>query len=147
MFLGRFQHTIDAKGRVSIPVRFREVLKEKYEDQLIVTADIDRCLVAYPVEEWRLFVEKNKQAPMMQQEVKEFLRFSYSRAEPCSPDKQGRILIPTLLREYASLNKQVIVIGMDSKFELWNVERWNEKESTISQNFARIGATLAGLGL
>ena len=147
MSLGRFQHTIDSKGRISIPVRFREVLKEKYEEELIVTADIDQCLVAFPTEEWHSFVERNKQAPNMQKEVKEFMRFSYSRADECPLDKHGRILISPLLREHASLRKQVVVIGVDSKFELWNPERWHQKELAISQNFEKIGTTLAGLGL
>jgi MraZ protein len=70
MFLGRFQHTIDSKGRLSIPVRFREILREKYEETLVVTADIDQCLVAFPPDEWRSFVERTKQAPNMQKEVK-----------------------------------------------------------------------------
>jgi len=147
MFLGRFQHTIDAKGRLSIPVRFREILREKYEETLVVTADIDQCLVAYPTEEWRSFVDRTKQVPNMQKEVKEFMRFSYSRADECPLDKQGRILISPGLRELASLRKQVVVIGVDSKFELWNPERWEQKEAAISQNFEKIGTTLAGLGL
>ena len=147
MFLGRFQHTIDSKGRMSIPVRFREVLKDKYEEGLIVTADIDHCLVAYPYEEWRIFVDKNKQAPNMDKDVKEFLRFSYSRADECILDKQGRILLSPRLREYASLKKKVVIIGMDDKFEMWNPERWLQKELSISQNLEKIGSTLARLGL
>lgn len=132
---------------MSIPVRFREVLKEKYEDRLIVTADLDPCLVVYPIEEWRMFLEKNKQAPSMQKEVKEFIRFSCSRADECAVDKQGRILISPLLREHASIQKRIVVIGMDTRFELWNPQRWQEKEAAISQNFERIGSTLAGYGL
>ncbi|HLG22874.1 MAG TPA: division/cell wall cluster transcriptional repressor MraZ, partial [Candidatus Manganitrophaceae bacterium] len=98
MFLGRFQHAIDSKGRLSIPVKFREVLNSHSNGTVIITTDFDRCLTAYPLQEWNLIAEKVKKLPMMDKGVKNFLRFFYSWASECLLDKQGRILIPPPLR-------------------------------------------------
>lgn len=147
MFLGQFQHTIDTKGRVSIPSKFREILSDRYEETLIVTTDLDQCLVGYPIEEWRLIEEKAKGLPMMQQEVKDWLRVFYSRAVECGLDRQGRILIPTPLREYARLQREIVLLGMFNKIELWDQRRWKEKEIQLSKNSEKISEALAGLGL
>ena len=101
MFRGRFEHTIDPKGRVSIPAKFRELLAEKYDDRLIIT-NFDRCLVAYPFEEWRTVEEKVTSLSMVKREVKAFQRFFLSGASECPIDKLGRILIPPTLRICAS---------------------------------------------
>ncbi len=148
MFLGRFVHTLDAKGRVSIPVKFREVLNEHHEESLIVTTELgDPCLVSYPTEEWRLIEEKTKTLPMMRPEVKDWMRFFYSAAVDCPIDRQGRILIPPGLREYAKLSKEVVLIGMYNKFEIWDSKRWKEKETLLPKSFEKISDALAGLGL
>ncbi|HLG21453.1 MAG TPA: division/cell wall cluster transcriptional repressor MraZ [Candidatus Manganitrophaceae bacterium] len=147
MFLGRFQHAIDSKGRLSIPVKFREVLNSHSNGTVIITTDFDRCLIAYPLKEWNLIAEKVKKLPMMDKGVKNFLRFFYSWASECLLDKQGRILIPPPLREYASLERDTMVIGVENKFEIWNPEKWGENETLVSENTGRIAETLAGLGL
>lgn len=147
MFLGRFQHTVDSKGRVSIPRKFREVLADRYEEKLIVTTDFDLCLVAYPVEEWRLIEEKAKNLPAMRKEVKEWLRFFYSGAVECELDRQGRILLAPSLREYARLGREIVMLGMFNKIEIWDVKRWKDKESQMPKNFEKIGEALGALGL
>lgn len=147
MLIGRFHHTVDAKGRVSIPVRFRQVLADRYEETFIVTTDLDQCLVGYPIEEWRQIEEKTRALPTMQQEVKDFLRFFYSSAVECPLDRQGRILLPTPLRQYAKLNRDVVLIGMMSKIEIWGEQQWKEKHGQVGQNAEQIRTTLAGLGL
>ena len=147
MFLGRFQHTVDSKGRVSIPIKFRETLADRYEEKLIVTTDLDQCLVAYPVEEWQLMQEKVKTIPAMQQEVKDWLRFFYSGAVECPLDRQGRILLSPNLREYARITKEIVMLGIFNKIEIWDAKRWKEKESQMPQNSEKIGAALSGLGL
>ena len=148
MFLGRFVHTIDSKGRVSVPVKFREILSQHHEDILIVTAELgDHCLVAYPKEEWRVVAEKTKSLPMMRPEVKDWMRLFYSSATDCSVDRQGRILIPPNLREYAKFGKEVVLIGMLNKIEIWDSKRWKEKESQMPKSFEKISEALAGLGL
>ena len=146
MFLGRFQHTVDSKGRVSIPRKFREVLADRYEEKLIVTTDLDQCLAAYPMEEWRLIEEKAKQLPSMQKEVKEWLRFFYSGAVECELDRQGRILLSPSLREYARLKKDIVMLGMFKKIEIWDAKRWKEREAQMPKNFEKIGEALAGFG-
>lgn len=148
MFLGRFIHTMDAKGRVSVPVKFRESLTERHEDRLIVTTELgDPCLVAYPQDEWRQLEEKTKSLPMMRQEVKDWMRFFYSAAVDCPLDRQGRILVPPALREYAKLTKEVVLIGMFNKVEIWDSKKWKEKEGQMPKSFEKISEALAGLGL
>ncbi len=147
MFIGSFHHTVDAKGRVSVPVRFRQVLADRYEETLIVAADFDQCLAGYPLDEWRQLEEKTKTLPMMQKEVKDFLRFFYSSAVECPLDRQGRILLPAHLRQYAKLSRDVVLIGMMSKIEVWGERQWKEKEGQVNQNAERISSALAGLGL
>lgn len=147
MFIGRFRHNIDSKGRVSIPVKFREALQGRFEECLIVTIDFDGCLAAYPKEEWQAIAEKARILPMMQKEVKDFMRFFYSGAVECPLDGQGRILISPELREYARFNKEVVFIGMFNKIEIWDISRWREKEKAASKNLEKIGEALASLGL
>lgn len=146
MFRGRFEHTIDAKGRVSIPAKFRELLAEKYDDRLMIT-NFDRCLVAYPYEEWRILEEKISSLSLVKKEVKAFQRFFISGAVECPIDKLGRILIPPSLREYAQLEKNVIFAGMLKRFEIWSKERWIEEIKRSEEDFESIAAALADLGL
>ena len=98
MFRGRSIHTLDAKGRIRIPTRFRDILKTRYEDRFVIT-NLDRCLVAYPLQEWEIIEEKLGSLSLVRQDVKAFQRFFISGATECSFDKQGRVLIPQTLRE------------------------------------------------
>jgi|SRR3990172_8081907 len=147
MFIGLFHHTVDAKGRVSVPVRFRQILADRYEETLVVTTDFDGCLVGYPHEEWRQVEEKIKLLPMMQKEVKDFLRFFYASAVECPLDRPGRILLPGHLRHYAKLGRDVVLIGMMNRIEIWDERQWEEKQGQVNQNAERISAALTGLGL
>jgi MraZ protein len=146
MFRGRFEYSIDSKGRVSIPAKFRELLSEKYDDRLILT-NFDRCLVAYPYEEWRVLEEKVSSLSMVKKETKAFQRFFISGATECPIDKLGRILVPTTLRAYAQLEKNVVFAGMLKKFEIWGKERWEEEISRSQENFEGISEALAELGI
>jgi MraZ protein len=146
MFRGRFEYTIDPKGRVSIPVKFRELLSEKYDDRLILT-NFDRCLVAYPYEEWRVLEDKVGSLSMVKKEAKAFQRFFLSGAMECPIDKLGRILIPPTLRAYAQLEKNVVFAGLVKKFEIWSRERWAEEIVRSQENFEGISEALAELGL
>jgi MraZ protein len=133
MFRGRYEHTIDPKGRVSIPAKFREVLGKKYDDRLFVT-NFDGCLVAFPFEEWIHLEEKVSS-------------LSYSSAVECTVDKQGRILIPQTLREYADLDKEVVLVGQLKKIEIWSKDRWSEQMIKAHENFDQISDVLSELGL
>ena len=146
MFRGRYEHTIDSKGRVSLPAKFREVLKEKYDDQLIVT-NLDGCLVAYPDEEWQVIEEKVSSMSIVRREVKAFQRFFISGAAECPVDKQGRILIPAGLRKYAELEKDIVFAGMTNKIEVWSKKRWSQEIAQVEENFDDLSTPLAELGL
>jgi MraZ protein len=146
MFRGRFEHIIDSKGRISIPAKYRELLAEKDDERLIIT-NFDRCLVAYPYEEWRNVEEKIGSLSMVKKEAKAFQRFFVSGAAECPIDKLGRILIPPTLRSYAHLEKDVVFAGMLKKFEIWSKERFLEEIRGAEENFEAMGETLAALGL
>ena len=146
MFRGRFEHTIDSKGRISIPARFRELLAEKNDERVMIT-NFDRCLVAYPREEWQTMEEKISSLSMVKKEAKAFQRFFVSAAVECPIDKLGRILIPPTLRSYARLEKEVVFAGMVKKFEIWSKERFLEEIQKAEENFEGMGETLATLGL
>ncbi len=146
MFRGRFEHAIDSKGRVSVPAKFRELLAEKYDERLILT-NFDRCLVAYPFEEWRGVEEKVGSLSMVKKEVRAFQRFFISGAAECPIDKLGRILIPPTLRDYAQLERNVVFNGMLKKFEIWSKDRWQEEIMRTEENFEGMSEALADLGI
>ena len=146
MFRGRFEHTIDSKGRISIPAKFRDLLAEKYDERVMIT-NFDRCLVAYPYEERKTMEEKISSLSMVKKEAKAFQRFFVSAAAECPIDKLGRILIPPTLRSYAQLEKEVVFAGMIKKFEIWSKERFLEEIQKAQENFEGMAETLANLGL
>ena len=146
MFRGRFEHTIDSKGRISIPAKFRDLLAEKYDERVMIT-NFDHCLVAYPYEEWKTMEEKISSLSMVKKEAKAFQRFFVSAAAECPIDKLGRILIPPTLRSYAQLEKEVIFAGMIKKFEIWSKDRFLDEIQKAEENFEGMAETLANLGL
>jgi len=147
MFQGTFNHTIDKKGRVSIPSKFREVLKEKYTEEVMLIRDTDKCLVAYPMAEWNVFGEKFKQLSRHEDNEKKARRFIFSEAEKCVLDKAGRILIPPILREYAELDKEIAVIGNFDTFEIWSKQRWEEYNKDSQDVFRNVKERIEKLGL
>lgn len=132
MFKGKYIYRIDSKGRVNIPPTFREVLQSQYDDRLIVT-NFDLCLVAFPMMEWDLLKERLQQLSILKEKTLNFMRFFYSGASECTLDRQGRILIPLHLREYAQFDKDVVIIGVSNRIEIWNKKRW-EKFLTDSKS-------------
>jgi MraZ protein len=145
MFRGRFEHTIDLKGRTSIPSKFREVLATNYDERLIIT-NFDGCLWAYPVREWQTIEDKVGALPQFKEEVKALQRVFISAATECPIDKQGRLLIPPTLRDYAALEKDIILVGMTKRIEIWSAERW-QTEFENSQKIASKASNLSDLGL
>jgi MraZ protein len=146
VFRGRYEHAIDSKGRISIPSKFREILNKKYDDRLVIT-NFDHCLVAFPFEEWSTLEQKVNSLSLVKKEAKTFLRFFYSSAIDCTVDKQGRLLIPQTLRDYANLQKDVVLVGEGKKIEIWAKERWQEVVQKAQEDFEQISDTLAALGL
>lgn len=146
MFRGRFEHSIDPKGRVSIPSKFREILTTNYDERLIVT-NFDGCLWGYPCAEWQIIEDKVAALPQMKSEVKAFQRVFISAAIECPIDKQGRILIPPTLRDYAGIAKDLIFVGMTKRVEIWARDRWQKVFEQSQESMAQMGDKLAELGL
>ena len=147
MFRGRYEYTIDSKGRVSIPSKFKEILIQQYDERLVIT-NYDLCLVAYPHQEWSVIEEKVKSLPPLgKKDSRAFLRFFYSSGIDCELDRQGRVLIPQSLRDYANLQKDVVLVGSGKKIEIWNKERWGEEFRKSQESFDQVTDTLDNLGL
>ncbi len=146
MFRGRFDYSIDDKGRISLPAKFREVLSANYDERLIITT-FDQCLWAYPLPEWQVIEEKIAALPQFKSQVKALQRVFVSGAVECPLDKQGRIIIPPTLREYGGLKKEVVFVGMTKRIEIWSKDRW-EAIFTDSQKLIDSATDdLAELGL
>lgn len=146
MFRGRYNYQIDTKGRLSVPARFRELLVSNYDERVIIT-NFDQCLWTYPAPEWQELEKKVSALPQFMEEVKALQRVFISAAVECPIDKQGRILIPPSLREYADIRKDVVIVGMTRRFEIWSRERWDAVFSTAQQKLEGLGNKLAELGL
>lgn len=146
MFRGHYEHTIDPKGRVSIPSKFREVLSAKGDGRLVIT-HFDNHLMAYPFDEWRAFEDRMASLSFVKDEEAAFVRYLVSGAVDCEVDKQGRVLIPPTLREYAGLVNDVVMAGVLKKFEIWDRVRWTDERNKTLENFGSIKGALAGLGL
>jgi MraZ protein len=129
MFLGEFLHSIDEKGRLTIPARFRADLAAG----LVVTRGIDRCLAIYPIEEWKRLAEQVSGLPLTDRRARAFRRLVFANASDAVPDKQGRVLIPPHLREYASLNGEAVVTGLDTYIEVWNQDSWSGERARVEE--------------
>lgn len=120
MLIGEYQHNIDPKGRVFIPAKLRDDLG----DHFIVTKGLDNCLFGYSMSEWKLLEEKIRSLPLSK--ARNMQRFFFSGASDMEPDKQGRVLLPANLRDYAGLTKDVMIIGASNRIEIWDKQKWDE---------------------
>ncbi len=134
MFLGEFVHTVDEKGRLTIPARFRADL----DAGLVVTRGIDRCLAIYSMEEWSQLAKQVSALPMTDRRARAFRRLVFANASDATPDKQGRVLIPPRLREYAGLDGEVVVTGLNTYIEVWNQDSWSEERERVEGDGANI---------
>ena len=142
MFMGEYSHTIDTKGRLIIPSKFREELGETF----VVTKGLDGCLFVFSDEEWKAFEIKLKSLPLPNKNARQFARFFVAGATPCELDKQGRILLPATLREFAGLEKDVVLTGMLNRIEIWSKEKWNENNSLDDVAMDEIAEQMTDLG-
>jgi len=147
MFRGRYEHTIDAKGRTSVPARYRDVLSAVGERRIVVTSAIEPCLVAYTMPEWTAFEERLSKLPQFDKAVKTMKRLYVSGAVECEIDDSGRILVPPSLRQHASLEKDVVWAGAGKYAELWDKAAWAKQLETTEEERRDITARLAELGL
>ena len=141
MLIGEYDHSLDAKGRLIMPSKLREDIGEKF----IITKGLDGCLFAFSIEEWKIFEQKLRSLPISNKDARAFSRFFFAGAIDCEIDKQGRFLISSNLRDFAELTKEVVIIGMDSRIEIWSKEKWEEYNA--SQDSEDIAEKMTFLGI
>jgi MraZ protein len=141
MFLGRFNHNLDAKGRLAIPAKFRAGLAHG----MVLTRGIDRCLALYALPDWQALTDKVRALPITDANARAFRRMVFAEAVDLELDAQGRILVPPELRAYAGLERAAVVVGVDASIEIWSPERWTEMSARMDQEGADIAQTLADL--
>lgn len=147
MFRGRYDHTMDAKGRTSLPARFRDVLVAAGERRIVLTSGLDACLVAYTYSEWVAFEERLAKLPQFDRAVQKLRRIYVSGAVECEVDDSGRILVPPSLREHAALQKDVVWAGSGKYAELWAKDAWARAFETTDEEREMVAARLGELGL
>ena len=138
MFMGEYHHTIDEKGRIIIPSKFREVLGEKF----IITRGIENCLFVYPMQAWEKITDKLEKLPFTKKDARQFIRFFLSGATTAEFDKQGRVNVTSPLVSYANLQKDCVVIGTGDRLEIWSEENWNAFFESASSNMSDISENL-----
>ncbi len=143
MLLGEYEHSVDAKGRVAVPAKFRAQL----EGGLIVTRGFERCLLGYPMQEWQKLSDSISRLSQGQASARQLRRLLFASAFETELDKQGRILLPASLREYASIGESAVVAGMNTYFEIWSKESWALEQADLADEASAIAASMASLGL
>lgn len=143
MFRGEYNHSVDTKGRLIIPSKFRELLGEEF----IVTRGLDGCLFVFPMKEWEEYEEKLRKLPTTNKNARSFVRFLTAGATSCEFDKQGRILIPATLRKFAEIEKDVVLAGLLNRIEIWSEEKWNQNNNYEEIDMDEIAGQLTDLGL
>ena len=141
MFMSEYNHTLDTKGRLIIPAKFREVLGEEF----VISKGMDGCLFVYANDDWNAFEQKLTSLPLINKEARQFARFFLAGAATVEVDKQGRILLPSVLRDFAGITKDTVLIGVGSRIEIWSKDRW---EGTVTyQDMDEISTHMVELGI
>lgn len=143
MLIGEYEHSLDDKGRVIMPVKLRTDIGERF----IITKGLDGCLFVFSQTEWSNFEAKLKELPLTNKSARDFVRFFLSGATECEIDKQGRFLIVSNLRAYAEIKKEVVIIGVGTRIEIWDRERWNEYNSNDNMSADDIAENMTMLGI
>ena len=143
MLLGEYRHNVDTKGRVSVPSKFRADLGQSF----VVTKGLDNCLFVYSKKEWETFENKLKELPLTNNDARSFMRFFFAGATECEVDKQGRINIPQVLREYAGIKKDVVIVGVSTRAEIWDSSNWGKYTSSDSLDVSKIASQMSNLGI
>ncbi|MCR5144051.1 MAG: division/cell wall cluster transcriptional repressor MraZ [Lachnospiraceae bacterium] len=143
MFMGEYSHSVDAKGRMIMPAKFREQLG----DQFVVTKGVDGCLYVYSTDEWSRIEEKFREVNLTTKDARKFMRFFFAGAATCDVDKQGRVLIPPVLRKFAELDKEVVLVGVMTKIEIWDKTKYEDASSyddmdEIVEHMAELGLSI-----
>lgn len=143
MFMGEYRHSIDEKGRLIIPAKFRGDAGKTF----VVTRGLDECLFVYPLDEWEVLEKKLSTLPLTKKDARAFIRFFFSGANDCKLDRQGRINIPDPLLHYASLHKDCVIVGVSNRMEIWNASKWDEYLEASADSFADIAENLTDFDL
>lgn len=143
MFLGEFQHTLDGKGRLILPSKFRDALA----DGLVITKGMEGCLFIFPKSEWPQLEDKVRSLPLTKKDARKFSRFFFAGATEEALSKQGRVLIPENLRKYAGLGKDIVVIGVSNRLEIWDKERWAAYSKEAGESYENVAEELTDLGI
>lgn len=143
MFMGEFQHSIDEKGRLIIPAKFREDLGERF----VITRGLDSSLFVYPMNQWKILEEKIKELPTSQADTRAFVRLFFSGAVEAEPDKQGRMVLPQHLREHAKIERDVYIIGVSTKIEIWSKQTWEDYTNHARQSYETIAENIIDIGI
>ncbi|MFA6130032.1 MAG: division/cell wall cluster transcriptional repressor MraZ [Candidatus Omnitrophota bacterium] len=142
MFYGEFEHSIDRKGRLILPAKFRETAKNQFVEKFFVTRGLDKCLFMFSEEEWRSQENKFKTMSFTKQQSRTFNRLLFSGAVEVAPDKQGRVLLPQYLKDFAEIKRDVIIVGVSNRIEIWARDKWHEFYSNSRQSFEEIAEKL-----
>lgn len=143
MFLGEYKHSIDEKGRMAVPVKFRV----SFEDGLVITKGLDHCLFVFGKKEWEVIADKIKALPFSQANARAFSRLMLGGAMEAKLDVQGRILLPDYLREYAGLKKQSIIAGLYNRLEIWDEESWKKYKEKTEASAEEVAEKIGELGI
>ncbi|WP_251549240.1 division/cell wall cluster transcriptional repressor MraZ [Neobacillus muris] len=143
MFMGEYHHSIDIKGRIIVPSKFREDLG----DTFVLTRGLDQCLFGYPLSEWKEIEQKLKALPLTKKDARAFTRFFFSGATESELDKQGRVNVPAPLMQYAKLEKECVVLGVSNRIEIWSKQIWEEYFSQSEDSFAEIAENMIGFDI
>ena len=145
MFYGEYIHAIDRKGRLILPAKFREVAKSHFVERFFVTRGLDKCLFMFPEEEWRTQENKFKALPFTKQQARTFNRLYFSGAVEVVFDNQGRVLLPQYLKDFAEIKKDVVIVGVSNRIEIWAKDKWQEFYGSSRQSFEEIAEKLMDL--
>ncbi|OPL07988.1 MAG: division/cell wall cluster transcriptional repressor MraZ [delta proteobacterium ML8_F1] len=143
MFIGEYQHNIDKKGRINVPSKFRSELGDRF----YMTKGLDDSLFCFPQEEWKIFEEKLKGLPLTNKNARGFVRLFFSGATECELDSQGRILIPQVLREHAKIDRELMIIGVGTRVEIWALDQWRHYTDPEQISYDEIAEHMSELGI
>lgn len=142
MFYGEYLHSIDRKGRIILPAKFREVAKGNFIERFFVTRGLDKCLFMFAEEEWRTQEAKFKAISFTKQQARVFNRLFFSGAAEIIPDRQGRILLPQYIKDFAQIKRDVVIVGVSNRIEIWAKDKWDEFFSSSQPSFEEISEKL-----
>jgi MraZ protein len=142
MFYGEFYHQLDRKGRLVLPSKIRETARSNFIDKFFITRGLDKCLFLFSEDEWKSQEQKFKSMPFTKSEARKFNRLYFSGAAEISYDKQGRVLIPQYLKDFADIKRDVVVIGVSNRIEIWSKDIWQEFYSVSRDSFEQISEKL-----